>query len=889
MVRRRLLFSGHLAVALGLTCLTSGSSLRAQTPTGPPGPRVVMDVSCDSVSDLGIDKQMNLRAAMIMVGCGLAPGGGPDTVEGGPAPALPSAPGNVDVITDPETYPRVTQSESMVWSSDGKTVVVNYNDSRDSSAIPFNLSGISVSTDGGATFRRILPSPLATGHGNNFGDPILVFNANLGMWFAGDLASGCGGGGIGLWKSTDGQMWTTGACAHSGNGDDRESMWVDNNPGSPFYGRMYVSFNNFGGGGGRLSVTWSDDGTNWSAPAFLSNGFIRNVQLTGSPTDGTVFVAAMDEGGGGGNNRTNFMYRSTDGGASWTEIKMGAPFAPPGRFVTACGSYFYAIAPIWRHMGWGQPGVGPGGVIHYAYAGKGVNPGDLGDIYYTRSLDNGDTWSDPIVLNSDQAAGGAREQWMPSLSVTTSGGVQVSWYDRRNTIDRSYEVWGIHSSDNGVTWESDAAISSTVIPQPEQPDPVIVRCYAGDYNYASALGDTNYVTWTDGRVPVSGHPQQDVFFAPGAPADFIFTDNNTVGPNTVSAYKVGGNGSLTPVPGSPFSTGGLGSGGGFFASGRITTAVAGKFLYVANDGSDDVSAFSIDQQTGVLTPVPGSPFDTGGAAGGQGLSLAATPDSRFLYSANGFTQDITTFGINPDGSLTRIGNNVFSFQQPDGIKVTPDGSFLAVVLPNAGPHGSVAVFSIQSDGTLLSIQPPQSFRAAGGPDGSAAGIDVTCDATTMTVAESRGGSTLVDVFTLDPGTGLLTPVDGSPFNPPAGTNSNVPLLSANDQFLFVSNQASNTITVLNVGPFSLNGVFPVAGSGTPVGLATDQSGARLFTAKFPGSISVFNIGADGSLTQAPGSPVSTGQTPGLESLAVFPAKSCSSAQVLQTAKRSVAR
>jgi 6-phosphogluconolactonase len=880
MVRRRFLFSGYLAVALGLTCLTSGSSLRAQTqtpaPTGPPGPQIVMGVPCDSVSDLGIDKQMNLRAAMIMVGCGLVPGGGPDTLDGGPVPALPSAPGNVDVITDPETYPRVTQSESMVWSSDGKTIVVNYNDSRDSNTTPINLGGLSVSTDGGATFRRILPSPLATGHGANFGDPIVVFNAKLGLWFAGDLVNGCGGQGVGLWTSTNGQMWTTGVCAHTGPADDRESMWVDNNPDSPFYGRMYISFNNFVAGA-RLSVTWSDDGISWSTPALVSTSFIRNVQLTGSPSDGSVFVAAMDEGNGGGNNRTNFMYRSTDGGTTWTEIKVGAPFAPPGRFVTLCGSYFYAIAPIWRHMGWGQPGIGPDGVVHYAYAGKGVNPGDLGDIYYTRSLDNGNTWSDPIVLNSDQAVGGAREQWMPSLSVTTSGGVQVSWYDRRSTIDRSYEVWGVHSSDNGATWENDARISSTVIPQPEQPDPVIQRCYAGDYNYASALGDTNYVTWTDGRVPVSGHPQQDVFFAPGASADFIFTDNNVAGPNTVSAYKVGGNGSLTPVPGSPFSTGGLGSGVGFFASGRITTSVVGKFLYAANDGSDDVSAFSIDQQTGVLTPVPGSPFDTGGAAGGQGLSLAATPDNRFLYSANGFTQDITTFGINPDGSLTRIGSNVFTFQQPDGIKVTPDGSFLAVVLPNAGPHGSVAIFSIQSDGTLLSIQPPQPVRPFGGPDGGATGIDVTCDATTVTVAESSGGSTLVDVFTLNHDTGLLTGVQGSPFNPPVGVNSNVPLLSVGDQFLFVSNQASNTITVLNVGPFSLNGVFSAGGTGTPAGLATDQAGTHLFAAKFPGSISVFNIGGDGSLTLALGSPVSTGQPPGLESLTVFPAKTCASA------------
>src|SRR5207253_5380812 len=49
-------------------------------------------------------------------------------------------------------------------------------------------------------------------------------------------------------------------------------------------------------------------------------------------------------------------------------------------------------------------------------------------------------------------------------------------------------------------------------PQPEQPDPNIVPCYAGDYNYHSAYGTTGFTTWTDGRVAISGHQQQDVFF-----------------------------------------------------------------------------------------------------------------------------------------------------------------------------------------------------------------------------------------------------------------------------------------------------------------------------------------------------------------------------------------
>jgi hypothetical protein len=38
-------------------------------------------------------------------------------------------------------------------------------------------------------------------------------------------------------------------------------------------------------------------------------------------------------------------------------------------------------------------------------------------------------------------------------------------------------------------------------------------CYAGDYNYQSSFGGMSFITWTDGRVPLMGVFQQDVFFA----------------------------------------------------------------------------------------------------------------------------------------------------------------------------------------------------------------------------------------------------------------------------------------------------------------------------------------------------------------------------------------
>lgn len=487
-------------------------------------------IRCSQIASLRLLQQDNMRAGQALIECGIVKGGsGLGPAADGDEVQAPVPPNILVSNRSCSSSTSCTKSESFIWAKpDGLTLVANYNDHNQG-----QYSGTSYSTNGGATFTQILPPPFGTAHGTNYGDPIVVYNVKLGKWFGGDLAAGCGGQGIGLWTSTDGINWTTGVCVHNNSADDRESMWVDNDPSSPAYGRMYISWNDFNVGGGALVVSHSDNGTTWTGETILDNSlntFMRDVQVTGTPpytpkktnatVYSTVFVASMDEGGGGGNTRQNVMFRSTDGGVTWTKIVMGARFGAVGDGTCPSNAYFEKVNPIWRHMGWGEPAVGPYGVVHYVYAGAGTGL-DHGDIFYTRSTNNGTTWSAPIKLNTDADAQ-FKTQWMPSLSATNTGKVTASWYDRRQATTAcnvatdpgcSYNRYARQSSDNGATWGSDLLVSTSLIPQPTQNDTGVQSCYAGDYDYNTANGSTAYVTWTDGRRLVGGVSVQDVDFA----------------------------------------------------------------------------------------------------------------------------------------------------------------------------------------------------------------------------------------------------------------------------------------------------------------------------------------------------------------------------------------
>jgi len=438
--------------------------------TNSKNPLVPNGFDCSRIHELGTDKQLNLWAGAIMIACGQAEGGSP-SASGTlsrfiqsllPAPLVYGT-ADVDVITGPETYPNITQSETFIATNpdNPNQIVVAYNDLRGINANPVQIAGASVSTDGGNTFSRLTlangQSPFATA-GINGGDPVALYNRPTGTWHTIWLDGGCGSGGLSLggYKSTtpwDPNSWSHYCIHNNNNNDDRDSGWADNNPSSPFYGRMYVSWNDFNtscGVGGCLFVRYStDNGLTWTNSRQITNGgtFIRNVQITGDLTTGDVYVAAMDEMGGGLGNRANLFYRSTDGGNTWTNTYVGSAFSAPGRGAAGYWATVYNNPPYWRHMGWGEPAA-LNHVVHYVYSARDTSNSDPGDVFYIRSTDSGVTFSAPFQLNTDTDH--TKAEWAPNLSVTENGSLLAVWYDdRERTTDCQpagnpcYRMWRV--------------------------------------------------------------------------------------------------------------------------------------------------------------------------------------------------------------------------------------------------------------------------------------------------------------------------------------------------------------------------------------------------------------------------------------------------------------
>jgi DNA-binding beta-propeller fold protein YncE len=271
------------------------------------------------------------------------------------------------------------------------------------------------------------------------------------------------------------------------------------------------------------------------------------------------------------------------------------------------------------------------------------------------------------------------------------------------------------------------------------------------------------------------------------------------------------------------------------------SADARGILFTSNSGSlggiESITPFTVN---GDGSLVPQKVVSVGDRPEG----MAITPDGRFLYVATSVSPGVRGYAIGQGGALTEVSGSPFKSEGIDtsGVAVAPSGDRLFVTnrgtgLNNAADPGSVAVYDIDPASGSLTPVGGSPFGVTGLEDPD--GIAVAPDGSHVFVTGDAAGPTFdprVAVFEIAPGTGFISQVGGSPFA--SGSKQAVPIVvSPNGKRVFVGNVnlvSGNTISVLDVNQ-ETGALSPVLGSpfataGTaPVGLAMTPDGSRLLS------------------------------------------------------------
>jgi DNA-binding beta-propeller fold protein YncE len=298
---------------------------------------------------------------------------------------------------------------------------------------------------------------------------------------------------------------------------------------------------------------------------------------------------------------------------------------------------------------------------------------------------------------------------------------------------------------------------------------------------------------------------------------------------------------LTPVPGSPFGTGGT-------APVSVAFRSDGAQLAVANNGSGTMSVFNV-ATNGTLTPVQGSPVAVGQAPNG----VAGSPSSLLFAEASSLSNTVSMYS----GTFQVSGSPVTDQDGPARLAFAPGGQLLAV----ADAASTVSMFSVGQTGSLTPV-PGSPFNAnSGGLPGS-----IAFGQNGHLVAVAGNGN--LTEYTVAP-TGALTmvPVPGSVLATQAA-------YSPNGQFLATVAQTQGPPGILTMYSVAPGGQLTEIGNilhprNDTFSVAFSPDGGLLAVGSFAtGSVELYSVGATGGLTPVPGSPFLVGR--GQEALAFNP-------------------
>ena len=236
----------------------------------------------------------------------------------------------------------------------------------------------------------------------------------------------------------------------------------------------------------------------------------------------------------------------------------------------------------------------------------------------------------------------------------------------------------------------------------------------------------------------------------------IYVNDNTAPVNAIAGFDRHADGSLTPIPGSPFPTGGAGTGAVIGSQGALQVAGGGRLLLAVDPGSNDIAELAVGRD-GRLWPVPGG---TTPSQGTEPVSLAVSRGLVYVANAGAGGSNYAGFGFDRLGRLHPLPGVVFPLPdsaQPGDVLINSTATKLVGTRVGTSQIDS---FSIDRRGGLHAAA-GSPFDAQGpGPFGSEFS-PVDPDQVFMSNAHG-GANAVVSAFSDGPG-GVLTSIGDSPF------------------------------------------------------------------------------------------------------------------------------
>ena len=248
-----------------------------------------------------------------------------------------------------------------------------------------------------------------------------------------------------------------------------------------------------------------------------------------------------------------------------------------------------------------------------------------------------------------------------------------------------------------------------------------------------------------------------------------------------------------------------------------------KYLYVSNQS--DLSAYSVNANTGALTPVLGAPFATGPRPG------FATPSGRFLYVSN--AGDVVTpprvSGYEVDsatGALTELDASPYDLSvtaQPVGTSFNfvanpfmHRSQAFGYVVGQLTPSAAVRFYGATLNSLTGELTEIPGFPLDMGFVFGGSAYDSGGRVLFVTTHSTLGGAGEIRTFTVNSPSGTLTPVGTFPTS---DLSPSSPFVIYGDNFVLSLGRSAGTVEVFAVGKSGgvPNGVLTPVGAPVPTG------------------------------------------------------------------------